>query len=49
MKAYMYVTWGNIVVRNNKFFRVGVSSDATVTCPIKRTDANLQMSGCIII
>lgn len=49
MKAYKYVTWGNMVVRNSKFFRVGISSDTTVTCPIKRTDANLQTSGCTII
>jgi len=40
---------GKYGVRNNKFFRIGVSSDTTVTCHIKRTDANLQMSGCTII
>jgi len=49
MKAYLYTTWGNMVVINSKFFRVGISSDKTVTCPIKRTEANLQMNGCTLI
>jgi hypothetical protein len=46
--AYLYTTWGNMVVRKSKFFRLGISSDTTVTCLIKRTDANLQMSGCTL-